>query len=232
MSIWRPVFANARKLFRNFCNKFKDCRKLLTPPLQVWVVHYYDEVRYHAMVEEAAGIFEQAKVIFQHCRDDTSTYYGDDLQPVYANTTSLAKIYRIICGLAKAKYRGAKHEAQGGTIAPQAGASSTRGAARGGLECGADECSVALTAHTRTATLEELAAKGLRLLSEGISDEALRRAASTDNAAMVELLLDAGALKTSNPSANANDPHDDLLTCTPSLAAPSHVPSCFHLFLL
>ena len=23
MSTWRPVFANARKLFKNFCNKFK-----------------------------------------------------------------------------------------------------------------------------------------------------------------------------------------------------------------
>jgi len=214
------------------------CHDVYGAHLAVQDKDYYDEIRYHAMVEEAAGIYEQAKVIFHHWRDDTSTYFGDDLLPSDASTTSLAKIYRIICGLAKAQYRCAKlrpEEAQGATVAPQAGASFARGAACGGLEGGADEGSVALTGDARAATLEELAAKVLRLLTEGISEEALRRAASTDNALVLELLLDAGALKTSNASATANgNPHatDDFLTCKPSLAAPTHVPSGLHRFSL
>ena len=79
------------------------CHDVYGAHLAVQDEDYYDEIRYHAMVEEAAGIYEQAKVIFQHWRDDTSTYYGDDLLPSDASTTSLAKIYRIICGLANTR---------------------------------------------------------------------------------------------------------------------------------
>ena len=99
------------------------CHRVFSAHLAVAEMDYYKEDLYHTLVEEAASIYEQAKVIFEHWQTDTSTYYGDHLLPIIEtidkdpSVTSLAKIYRIICGLAMSQYRAAKLEAQAGACA-------------------------------------------------------------------------------------------------------------------
>jgi ankyrin repeat protein len=193
----------------------KLCKQVFDAHHAVEEMDYYKENLYHALVEEAASIYEQAKVIFEHWQADTSTYYGDDLLPKDPSATSLAKIYRIICGCRMSEYRAAKLEAQAGPCEVGGGGTERRrerereGEARGGSSPpphpNPEKAAAAADVKTR-------ACKALELFNQGKSQDALRHAASTNNAPLLKLLLDAGVY----PDFCARD---DPLTCAAQMGS-------------
>ena len=205
---------NVKRLLLALCHQVKSAH------LAVAEKAYYQEDRYAKLVEEAASIYEQAKVIFEHWQADTSTYYGDDLLPTIEtidkdpSATSLAKIYRIICGLAISDYRAAKLKAQAGACA--VGGEGAGEGREGGKEGGARGGSAPPPEAAAAADVKTRACKALEFLNQGKSQEALwhalRHAASTNNAPLLELLLDAGVY-------HDFCARDDPLTCAAQIGS-------------